>query len=360
MSNGLVSIVIPSFNRPEWLAQAVQSASIQSYPNIEILIVDDASTHEMESLSMRLQSIDSRIRWIQLPTNQGLRNARQVGALQAQGEFIQFLDDDDALHPEKLRLQVDMLAADPELGAVSGQTVFFRDQPGDRDEVWNTFAGSEDILFRFISHNHLWGPHGPLYRRDALIQANGYGNPDCMPAGGGRRRYEDYEHSTWVLIHGLKAKIHPHPVSMYRSHRQQRVSVISALDRVRDLAKVMENLAGALKTMPEQPIEYGDAMRQNFLWVSMRALEHGDKTLSLRAINLAKEWSSDKHAKVLDILLDAVFSGRVDAPTYIDNASDLGVNLSEREGWWAKYRLQDERLEPIPQAGRYRRSRASG
>ena len=94
----LVSIIIPCYNAEKYLNQAVDSALAQTYPHCEVIVIDDGSTDG--SLEI-LKKYHQLIRWETGP-NQGGCAARNRGLEIANGEWIQFLDADDMLHPEKI------------------------------------------------------------------------------------------------------------------------------------------------------------------------------------------------------------------------------------------------------------------
>lgn len=99
-----VSVVIPTHNRADLLGRAVRSVLAQTFSDLEVLIADDASTHETGTM---LRAIgDPRIRHLRHETNRGVSAARNTALTNATGEFIAFLDDDDEWLPEKLRIQL--------------------------------------------------------------------------------------------------------------------------------------------------------------------------------------------------------------------------------------------------------------
>ena len=105
--NPLVSVVIPTHNRAELLRRAIKSVLDQTYVNLEIIVVDDASsgnTHEVVA-----DFGDPRIRYIRHESNRGGSAARNTGIRAATGEFIAFLDDDDEWEPEKTQEQLRLL-----------------------------------------------------------------------------------------------------------------------------------------------------------------------------------------------------------------------------------------------------------
>ena len=110
----LVSIVIPTYNSAEFLPEAIDSVLKQTYPHKEIIVVDDGSTDNTESL---VQSYSNQIIYLK-KKNQGPASARNFGIKESRGNFIAFLDADDYWLPEKLSDQVEFFALNPEIKIV--------------------------------------------------------------------------------------------------------------------------------------------------------------------------------------------------------------------------------------------------
>jgi hypothetical protein len=108
-----VSLIIPTFNRPHLLPRAVESAQ-RAGRNVEVIVVDDASSDATASVCAALPGIN----YLRLDHNQGVAGARNVGLLASSGDLIAFLDDDDLRLPGSLDHQVSLLAAHPEAGLV--------------------------------------------------------------------------------------------------------------------------------------------------------------------------------------------------------------------------------------------------
>ena len=127
MIPGLVSVIIPTYNRPDYLRETVASVFAQAYPSIEILIIDDGSSdegaHTKSALKLYLAT-DSTSPQMPKVTylyqeNRGLVPAVNRGLGLARGEYIQRLDDDDRLLPEKIARSVEVFQAHPEVGLVA-------------------------------------------------------------------------------------------------------------------------------------------------------------------------------------------------------------------------------------------------
>ena len=107
----LVSIIIPTFNRKELLEEAVNSCLAQTYPNLEVFIVDDGSTDGTEEVVLRKLVGEWASKAVQYrkQVNAGASAARNTGLALAGGAYVQFLDSDDILMPDKLELQISEL-----------------------------------------------------------------------------------------------------------------------------------------------------------------------------------------------------------------------------------------------------------
>ncbi len=115
---GKVSVIMPAFNAEATIATALRSLIRQSYPNLEIIVVDDCSTDATAEIVAGMARGDGRIRLVRQPENRGAYPARNRGLAEACGDFITTHDADDWSHPQKIELQLATLAPAPELVGV--------------------------------------------------------------------------------------------------------------------------------------------------------------------------------------------------------------------------------------------------
>ena len=113
----LVSVIVPLFNSARGVVTALRGLQAQTWPNLEILVVDDGSTDDSLAVAQTLAAEDPRIRVIPHAENQGAYVARNTGFAAAQGAFITVHDADDWSHPQKLELQARALMRRPEIKA---------------------------------------------------------------------------------------------------------------------------------------------------------------------------------------------------------------------------------------------------
>ncbi len=102
----LVSIITPSYNSSKFISQTIESVLSQTYQNWEILIIDDNSPDNANTIIESYRQEDNRIRLIKLEKNIGPARARNIGIKEAKGKFIAFLDSDDIWLPLKLEKQI--------------------------------------------------------------------------------------------------------------------------------------------------------------------------------------------------------------------------------------------------------------
>jgi glycosyltransferase involved in cell wall biosynthesis len=125
MSDPLVSFIIPTFNRPTFLAATLESVLAQDYPAKEIIVVDDGSTDNMAEVCARFPVLYLR------QENRGPSAAYNLGASRCRGELLVFLDDDDLCPPGSLRVRVEHWQRDPGCHHVVGRLRRFREErPG--------------------------------------------------------------------------------------------------------------------------------------------------------------------------------------------------------------------------------------
>jgi glycosyltransferase involved in cell wall biosynthesis len=110
----LVSVTMPVYNGEKYLKEAIDSVLNQSYKNIELIIVNDASTDSTKKIIHAYS--DSRIRYVENETNSGIVYSRNRGVVEAEGEFVATLDSDDIAMQNRIEKQVDFLCKNPDFG----------------------------------------------------------------------------------------------------------------------------------------------------------------------------------------------------------------------------------------------------
>jgi glycosyltransferase involved in cell wall biosynthesis len=109
-----VSVIIPVYNGADYIAEAIQSVLEQTYPNFELIVVDDASPDHTAEVVKGFD--DLRLKYLVHQQNRGADRARHTGLQASSGEIIAFLDQDDYFHLEKLQAHVAFLEQNPDIG----------------------------------------------------------------------------------------------------------------------------------------------------------------------------------------------------------------------------------------------------
>jgi glycosyltransferase involved in cell wall biosynthesis len=196
-----VSILIPCYNAEKWIAQAIESALAQTYSNKEVIVVDDGSTDQ--SLSV-IKKYADQIRFETGPNRGGNVTRNRLLELSS-GEWLQYLDADDYLLPQKVENQVRQLDEDTDV--LFSQCL-----------VEYHINGSSSIQLGVIPEPHdpfillaIWAmpqTGAPLWRKQAILDVGGWRNdqPVC----------QEHELYLRLLIHERKFKFYPQAESVYR------------------------------------------------------------------------------------------------------------------------------------------------
>lgn len=278
---GLVTTIIPVFNRGAMLSEAVASVLAQTYRPIEVIVVDDGSTDDTAAVADALAARNPEVRVIH-QENRGVGLAREAARPLARGEFIQHLDSDDLLLPRKFELQVAGLRAHPECDASYGWTRVngaISKRTGERIET----------LFPAMLQSRWWDTPTPLWRA-SLIQAAG----PWLDL----RNEEDWEYDARIAAGGVRLHFVEEWVCEVRMHDEPRLSRLGHApavlrDRARAHARIYEHArrAGIAADAPE--------MRHFARELFLLARQSGSAGLpaeSRMLFELAREASSDSNA----------------------------------------------------------------
>jgi glycosyltransferase involved in cell wall biosynthesis len=198
-----VSILIPCHNAERWIAFAIDSALAQTFPNIEVIVVDDGSRDSSLEIIKRY---GKHIHWETGP-NRGGNNARNRLLELARGEWLQYLDADDYLLPDKVANQMESLAGRPETDVVFGPVVL--EDCSEKDTRREVLAIPEPHdPWILLARWYLPQTGSPLWRKKALRDVGGW-KPDqpCC---------QEHELYLRLLIAGKRFAYSPSNGAVYR------------------------------------------------------------------------------------------------------------------------------------------------
>ena len=159
-----VSVVIPTYNRGDLIGETIDSVLAQTYSNWEVIVVDDGS--EDGTIDMLESLTDERVHLIKrdrLPS--GAPVCRNIGAKNATGGYLIFLDSDDLLLPYALERRVQLMESNPDLDFAAYVGEMFMSCPGDLGKLWNLPTTELDFE-RFLKLDVSWQTSGPIWKAD--------------------------------------------------------------------------------------------------------------------------------------------------------------------------------------------------
>jgi len=270
-----VSIIIPSFNRADMIMTALESALSQVYQDWEAIIVDDGSSDNTGDVVAQVK--DARIRYI-YQANKGLPGARNTGILASTGEYVAFLDSDDAFLPNKLSLQVPILDADPQLGLVAGGYIDVDSNMKTLREL-HPWEKNPDLDLSDWLRTCPFCVGSPLVRRSWLDKAGLF--DETM------RFVEDWD--LWLRLSSLGCRMQwlQQPVYLYRMHD---TNMVRQAVRMKNGMIAMFDKFFAQPDLPAVAVALrGEAYGHAYLNAAARALAGGDGKESQECLKKAYE-----------------------------------------------------------------------
>lgn len=303
MTPGLVSTIIPVYNRPVQLAEAVVSVLEQDYRPIEVIIVDDGSTdgatlqgaHELAAGHLGLVRVATQ-------ANSGPGAARERGRLMAQGEYIQYLDSDDLLLPGKFNAQVQALRSHPTSDVAYGMTRYRHADGTVAPGPWKGSGVERPSMFPSFLNERWWDTSTPLYRATICEKAGAWSN---------LRLEEDWEYDCRIAAQGAQLVWCNQYVCEVRDHAGDRLCRGTVLDvgRQQQRAVAQERIFrhaqayGLTSASPEM-----QAFSRSLFLLARQCGAAGLPTESRRLFGLAREAAGGNRARRIDFRLYAVLA----------------------------------------------------
>ena len=201
----LISVIIPSYNRSKLLVESVGSVLAQTYTKLQLVIADDGSSEEIETIVNQLN--DQRIRFTKFPHSGHTGIIRNRGAAQAEGQWLAFLDSDDTWAPEKLELQIEAIKRSGACWSF-GNYVHFGQLPAAKKPV----NAPEDLTASILLNKTAVFIGTMLVRKDVFMLLGGFNESEKL------RYRADFEfalrlslHSKPAFVDAVLAQVREHP-----------------------------------------------------------------------------------------------------------------------------------------------------
>jgi len=202
----LVSVIIPTYNRAQWLTEAIDSVLEQTYPNIELIMVNDGSTDNTDEV---VQPYKGRLIYVK-QENSGCGAAVNTGLKHAKGEYITRLDDDDQFLPDKVAMQVEAFRKHPNVGLIGGPC-YLMDGNGDIVGTRKTPNYNKHGIFITLLRHCIFAQPTAMVRRECHDKVGYYKNTYA----------QDYD--MWLRIaRYYDVHIINQPLAKYRVHNSNR------------------------------------------------------------------------------------------------------------------------------------------
>lgn len=202
----LISIIIPNFNKANFVKETLLSLMAQTYANFEVVVVDDASTDDSVRVIEETIKDDARFKLIKQSQGRGGSAARNLGFANSSGEFVMFFDSDDSLAPTCLerRLKTFLMAENQRVDFCVFPMGCFKKEVGDSASTWIPVKGQDDLP-KFLAHQMPWTIMQPLWKRTFLekLKIGDFVGPfdEEYP------RLQDVEMHTRALLIGAKYQV---------------------------------------------------------------------------------------------------------------------------------------------------------
>lgn len=203
-SHPLISVVIPTYNRADFVGEAIDSVLAQTWPHFELLLVDDGSTDDTQAVLAKYER-DPRVRLFR-QENQGQSVARNNALKEAKGDFIAFLDSDNRWLPHRLARGMEMLEAHPEVDIVYANNITI-DESGKKSPSAAVMRRHSGWITRELWQDNCVTMNTTLVRRHCFDEMGGM-DTTC-------KRADDYE--LWLRLSTRYRFMHiPEQVAEYR------------------------------------------------------------------------------------------------------------------------------------------------
>lgn len=262
----LVSIIVPAYNAQRYIEATLESLICQTYPHMEIMVVDDGSTDQTADIVKKFKENDPRIQLLQ-QSNSGVAAARNLGIQYSRGDYIAPVDADDLCYPQKIaKLVACLQAVDSKVGVVYSWSNII-DSAGNPTgtHLMSDFEGNvfEQLLFS----NFIGNASSSLIRRHCLERAGLYNTAFFLQAAQGCEDYDLYLR----IAEQFEFRVVKEFLTGYRKSENSMSSNHKSMERSRHLVYRDQKMRNPW--IPD--IVFHWAFAYHYLWLSRIALDNG-------------------------------------------------------------------------------------
>ncbi|MFC1488228.1 glycosyltransferase family 2 protein [Thermodesulfobacteriota bacterium] len=240
-----VSVVLPTYNSDKYIADSIKSILNQTYSELELIVVDDASADDTVKIIQSFQ--DYRIKLLQNETNIGLAGSLNKGIKNAQGDYIARMDHDDNAFPDRIEKQVNYMRSHPETGVCGTQAITF----GAKKRKLSYPTQHSDIMLQMMFRCCMI--HPTIMYRKSLLEKYNVSYTEGFPA-------EDYEIYSRLLKYTKFANLNE-PLIKYRIHPEQLSYENYLMDMIPYLRQIKSQVIESLNYVLRANIPDGDYLQ---------------------------------------------------------------------------------------------------
>jgi len=272
----LISIILPTYNRKELIAETLHSVDSQTYQNWECIIVDDGSTENTKDIFQMFWTKNPRFSFYSNQRRKGASGARNTGIALSKGQFLIFLDSDDLLGRDCLANRVMEFQKNADCDFLVFSTVEFKIKTDDTNLLFNVNT-TENTICRFLNLDVPWITMATIWKRESLLGI-GQWNENALS-------WQDWDLHLRSLLKGYKYKYFSKVDNFLR--RDDQLESIGKNSISKEHLRSHLNLFEGLTPLLKNNAEYIYKLNGLAYWVAEQALSQGFIDIAKDAVNMS-------------------------------------------------------------------------